>query len=205
MEQMTDVTLPGVTLPWSHSRSYSSAVAGNTIDNYAWVSGYKWYGTTEFMMRGTDSAPVLYVNAHSSRTFGASPTYTPPDDFRATLSHDTTNHLYVLTMTDSGMVYKFYDFTGNWTSRQQGLLSSTTDRYGSASITYTYSASNGGRLAQATTSQGWTVTYTYINNGTNSGRLQKIDVSNGSAQVIKGSEIEAAQARARAGQGQTGH
>ncbi|WP_428940595.1 RHS repeat-associated core domain-containing protein [Fontivita pretiosa] len=185
-EQVTDVSLPGVTLPWSHWRSYSSRAGESVnIDDFAWVAGYKWHGATEFMMAGSDAAPQLYVSAHAKYTFGGGPDYTPPPELRATLTHDTTNKLYVLTMTDSGVIYKFNDFTV-WEG-QRGLLRKITDRYdvdtGVQSLSYSHD--NGSRIRQVTTSQGWSVVYTYGDTGTNAGRVQKIDVKNASSQVIK--------------------
>jgi hypothetical protein len=142
-ERVTDVSLPGLTIPWSHWRSYSSITGGTGTSG--WVAGYKWHGATEFMMTGTDSAPALYLDAHSKRTFiGPGPSYTAPNDFNATLTHDTGTHVYVVTMSESGMVYTFHDFDSAVTpAHKRGLLKTVTDRYAAQSLTYTYGDTDG--------------------------------------------------------------
>jgi len=182
-ESAVDASLPGRTFGWSHSRSYSSSLSGGT-----YIQGEKWKADwfTAFLAQGDSGAVELYMNNVSKRVFTYSGgNYVPPDDFLATLTHDTGNKVFILKLTDTGEQLTFYDFDGSWNANSQGMLKERTDRYGQETIQYTYDPAVGGRITSVTTSQGWMVTYSYLASGVNIGRIDTIEVKNGSSQVLQ--------------------
>jgi len=85
---------------------------------------------------------------------------------------------------EDGITRHYYDFSGSYSSPQQGLLKKEEDAYGN-SISYSYDSSSR-RLTSVTLSNGWQVTYTYIPRGTtNQGNISQVDVKNGSGYYVK--------------------
>ncbi len=195
MEQASDVTLPGMSLAWAHSRTYNSRSGeGVNLSDYGFINGLKWHaGALDVMLVKNGSDIDLYVDAHSRRTFTGGTT--APKDFRATLVEEDDpdpnaglREQYRLTMLDSGLVYLFYDIDDDETDAyKRGLLKEISNRYGLEKITFSYinNVTVRGRILSVTTSQGLGVTYTYFPNGTNAGRIQSLDVANRTGQVIK--------------------
>ena len=183
-ETAVDASLPGVTFGWSHSRSYSSSLSDGT-----YIQGEKWKADwfTAFLAQGDSGSVELYMNHVSKRVFTYSGgSYVPPDDFLATLTHDTGGKVFVLKLTDRGETFTFYDFDNSWNANSRGMLKSRTDRYGQETIQYTYDPSSpGGRITSVITTQGWTVSYSYVASGVNIGRIATIEVKNGSSQVLQ--------------------
>ena len=183
-ETAVDASLPGVTFGWSHSRSYSSSLSGGT-----YIQGEKWKADwfTAFLAQGDSGSVELYMNHVSKRVFTYSGgSYIPPDDFLATLTHETGGKVFVLKLTDRGETFTFYDFDNSWNANSRGMLKSQTDRYGQEAIQYTYNPSSpGGRITSVITTQGWTVSYSYVASGVNIGRIATIEVKNGSSQVLQ--------------------
>jgi len=189
-EVATDAYLPGVTFGWSHTRQYSSLLVDTSDNELPGIQGARWQTNllTSYVREvgaGPNYDVEVYVDATHKRVFANSGgTYTAPDDYHATLTHDTTNHYYVLTDIGSGTVLKYRDFDNSW-NEAQGALECRTDRYG-VSMTYHFEGTEpGGRIDYIHTSQEWYIDFSYSSTPPNYGRLTQIDVKNASSQVVQ--------------------
>ena len=182
-EQVTDLSLPGVTFGWSHTRSYNSSLRGSVVQGGGWMANW----LTCFLHEKVNDDVELYVNHLIKRVFTrvgeeAPYSYTAPDDYHATLEADTVDTIdcFKLTLTQTGRTHWYYDFSH--AVDKQGLLYKVTDRYGNEEMTYAYDA---GRLISVTTTQGWNVTYDYISGvSPNPGKLDSIVVKNATGTEI---------------------
>ncbi len=175
LEEATDIILPGVTGAWSFTRQYSSELPGGT---YILGTGWKCDSFTAFCSGNTGNVTV-YLDHLTKRTFTESGgTYTPPEEWPAELTHDTTNHYFVLKDTHTGETRTFYDGSASWPDHQRGVLKSITDRNGKETVTYTYDYSDTRRITMVVTTQMYAVLFTYIDapGGVLDGKISQIDV-----------------------------
>ena len=185
METETDLSLPGPTFGWHHTRYYNSLYHSGTF-----IQGERWVvDTITDFLRDMGAHVELHVSNACKVVFtrnGTAPnyTYTPPADFLGTLEHDVAHKTFIVTHSDTGEKYTFYDSDESYPASQRGLLKEQTDRYGQETITYGFTTDAGGRIDQVTTSQGWQVNYSYVSSDTNVGKIRQIDVVKG-GQVLQ--------------------
>src|SRR5262249_31215591 len=95
-----------------------------------------------------------------------------------TLTHDTTNHLYVLT-DQTGKQFEFYDYDAGYPALQKGSLKRVADPDGG--VTAVTAHDSAGRITEVQRSRtvgGTTTTEsyltTYLTSGTNAGRASDV-------------------------------
>src|SRR5262249_19709899 len=121
----TDLSSDGFGTPWTQTRSWSNTpgYANTNINGVGWVDSQlptlqQISGVNTLAVIGDSSDPEYFdlgAGDYSARFADLS-----------TLTHDTTNKVYVLTDT-SGNQTRFNDFTTNWPASEQGQFSSYTD------------------------------------------------------------------------------
>lgn len=188
IERATDVSLPGITFGWSHSRSYDSALDA-TSGTYFAPNGEKWFGgISQMYILESGGGIVFYSDASSKRTFtwnGSS--YDSPDSYDATLEKvfDGPADRFELTHHPSGRMYIFYGFNSSNNTYEKGKLKTVTsvdfEEAGEDGIEYHYQSDD--RVDYIVVSQGWYIDYEYLTSGSESGRLNKIEVYNDTTDV----------------------
>ncbi len=118
VEAVTDLSLPGIAFPWSHTRTYDSRLISSTSAPLPSISGERWIGGLAELHIEEDAASgdiTLIVNASTKRVFDEdSGSYTAPLDYTATLeiaNAGTSTEEFTLTHVDTGEVFVFYGFT----------------------------------------------------------------------------------------------
>lgn len=177
-----DVSLPGVTFPWSHTRTYDSELeAASQYDTYRSPNGKRWHGglSQTYILQDSNDL-VLYLDASTKRTFTeSSGTYSAPSDMHATLVKTGSGNTeeYVVTDTNTGKILVFYGHSVT-NSHEQGKLKRLSNIYfeeqGEDGTTFSWS--NDETLDFVTTSQGWYINYDYIASGSLAGKLDKIEI-----------------------------
>jgi len=191
-EQVTDLAVPGKVFPWRHSRSYSSRLApADPQDTLPSIQGEKWFADAllSFVVE-EDGNVAVYLDATYKRVFTTAQGggYNPPNDYLATLTHDTTNHVYVLTFDRSGNIYKFRDYHDSWPAHDRGTLKERTNRYGAYRLEFSYGNVSTSRrptnislYPSGSQTADWQVNYGYLTSSTqaNLGKICKIGTVTG--------------------------
>ena len=158
--------------------------------NWSWTSasGYA-NGTSGSGATSTQSAHAVQVNGDDSIALVSSGTTAHFFDLyggayharygdTAVLTHDTTNHWFVVT-DGTGQTVTFYDFSGSTPTGRGGKLLSTADAAGNATSVTSWDGSGRPTEVQRTTGTGGSAltesfAYTYIASGTNAGLLDTV-------------------------------
>ena len=208
-EKATDLSVPGLTNSWSHTRSYNSGLASSQANTPAYTTnGDNWMASgVEYELQEQVSGDIhLVFSAQSKRIFTeSSGSYTAPSDYSATLTKDTftdsddidddsnTTEVmdrFTLEETSSGLVLVFTGFDTDIPETLRGKLLERTDRafqeQSQPGVQYSYAkqVDNTYLLGQATTTQGLNIVYTW----NTSDQISKVEVKTSGGTVLQKAE-----------------
>ena len=205
VEQVTDLSVPGLAGGWSLTRSYDSSfeyISGGYPDS---PQGYQWcYSGNSIYLTPDGDDVTLYTSASTKRSFTYynSTTFDAPVDYRATLTiknKGTAAEHYRLVELDTQQVFVFYGLnTTAINSHLQGKLHQVTtlqlEQQGIAPTEYLYDTADGNLLTVTTydadtinPNQAYKATFTYIDSTqtpTEAGRLDLVEVEDSNGQAI---------------------
>ena len=147
----TDLSSDAFGLSWGQTRSWSSRseFSPTNVNGTGWIDSNIPYLLSAG--NGNTNPTVTAVNSDQNYQYflSSGSSYVSPYDDKNTLTHDTTNHEYVL-LDSSGNKTIYSDFTLNYAPAMRGHFLSLVDANGAA-ITTTYTSN---RLTQAIESDG---------------------------------------------------
>jgi len=139
----------GITRSWSNGPGYDKGTElgfGWNINQLPTVVQANGENTLSIVIDGNQARTfdlTTTANVYRERFFG-----------QHQLTHDTTNHRYILT-TPTGVVYKFADFQSHWASAAQGTFDSRTDPNGN--VISVYARETTGQISEIRRDNGGTV------------------------------------------------
>ena len=183
IEHATDLSLPGTTVNWSHTRNYDSRV--DRYDSFTEQEGKRWNGsaTGPYLADGITSPDIeLYYSASGKLLFEeSSGSYASADNTPHTLvksNGGTASEVFTLTNTETGNISIFYGLHSSVTTSLHGRLKERTTRdlvaASASGITYNYTSF--GAVDWVLNSQGWRIDYEYYTSGNDDERLKSISV-----------------------------
>lgn len=106
----TDLESSGFARPWQHQRSYCNQLSGNSDTG----QGYNWLVFNWPYLVDEGSGTMVAVRSTSSSLWfdPSGDDYVARHGEKATLTHDLTNHLFVVTLLDGTQQF-YYDFSDN--------------------------------------------------------------------------------------------
>jgi RHS repeat-associated protein len=187
---MTDLSSTGFGNPWGMTRNWSNAaayLASTQLGNGIVAS------QMPYLKNYTTTLDLISSGSNFRFFDGSGTTFHERYFFTNSLVQNTTNHDFTL-VDGSAKVLKFYDFSSNNPTLQQGTFESLTDEYGNFTAVTAHTADGKIQEVQSSYTVGSTTItdsylYTYYTSGANSNYLQNVTlrrkVNSGSFSTIR--------------------
>ena len=160
----------GQTWDWTNASGYSDGTSG---------SGATQTQVPHLVQENGDDSIAMVSNAGTANFFDSyGGTYHERFGGAGSLTHDTTNHLYVLA-DGTGQTFTFYDFSASTPTGRKGKLKSMTDANGDVTSVTSWDGSGRPTEVQQTTGSGSSTltnsfVSTYVASGVNAGLLDTV-------------------------------